>query len=322
MARQLRIHPPGGFHHVTARGNNKLPIFTDDEDRHGFLRVLAEACKRTQCDLIAYCLMTNHVHLVVRDREGKLSDCLRHVKGVYAQRFNQRHGRTGHLFEGRFWNSLLETDSYLAVAVEYVHRNPIEAGLVGRSVEYPWSSYQEYLGLRPPLDVLSPVPVLALYGNDRALLRTATECPARDEVREAELAKRRPSPVLGSEDFTTQMALSAPPNVETAASRRRAESGPRRSPIGKIVTAVAQVHGVPVLEVTTKLRGHVREARACAIFLAHREGWPLACIAEHFDLGSASSVSMTRRRFEVTLESVADAKARLADVERRLAVNC
>jgi len=322
MARQLRIHPPGGFHHVTARGNNKLPIYADDEDRHGFLRILSAACKRGGCDLVAYCLMTNHVHLTLLDHHGNLSDVLRHVKGVYAQRFNQRHGRTGHLFEGRFWNSLLETDSYLAVAVEYVHRNPVEAGLVSRPEDYCWSSYQEYLGLRPSLDVLDTKSALALYGNDLDLLRTSTESQARDSIKEAELAKRRPAPALGSDGFKQRMKVGVPVAADTASSRRRTERKRFRPEIDLIVAIVAAVHGVEEELITTSLIGHHNEARSAAMSLSRNAGWPAKAIAEGFGLSSANSVSMAARRFEAVLERDSLAQHRLALVRRRLAVRC
>jgi len=322
MARQLRIHPPGGYHHVTIRGNNKQPIFIDDEDRLGFLRVLEDACRRNRCDLIAYCLMTNHVHLTLLDHHGDLSSVLRQLKSVYAQRFNQRHGRTGHLFEGRFWNSVLDTDSYLATAVEYVHRNPVEAGIVRRPEAYPWSSYQEYLGHRPALSVLCTEPVLALYSHNLALLDSSTQRAKRNERKEAELAKARPSPVLGTSAFKARMLAHTPTSSETASSRRRAVASGDRRDIAEIVAGVSAVHDVAEVAITTKLPGHAKEARACAIFLARCEGWPLADIARHFGLRSPSSVSMSCRRFRTALEDDADIEMRCRLAEQRLAVNC
>lgn len=140
MARPLRIQPPGGLHHVTARGNDRLPIFISDEDRWSFLRLMAQAKERFGCEFHAYCLMTNHLHLVVEDHKGNLSQTIRHLKGIHAQRFNRRHGRVGHLFEGRYWSSLLGDDAYLVNAVDYVHGNPVKAGMVTSSADYPWPS--------------------------------------------------------------------------------------------------------------------------------------------------------------------------------------
>jgi len=102
MARPLRIQYPGGIYHITARGNDRRPIFDDDDDCASFLIVLAAAVARYRVLCHAFCLMENHYHLLLQTPEGNLSAGMRHVNGVYAQRFNRRHGQCGHLLQGRF----------------------------------------------------------------------------------------------------------------------------------------------------------------------------------------------------------------------------
>lgn len=323
MARQLRVHPPGGFHHVTARGNDRMALFADDEDRFGFLKVLSEACRRHRCTLVAYCLMTNHVHLTLLDLDGNLSAALRHTKGVYAQRFNQRHGRTGHLFEGRFWNSLLETDSYLATAVRYVHLNPVEAGVVTRPDLFPWSSYVEYLGTRPELDVLDTSHVMDLYGGDVQLFSESTHInDAAERGRRAQLSERRPAPVLGSAAFRKRMLADATRSAETNSSRRRAEQRRPTLSIDSILVGVDQVGPAGGGDQTRAEQRERNDLRAAGMLLARGEGWPLGQIAEGFGVASTSAVSMACRRLESRLEGDEAAARRLQALADHLAVNC
>jgi len=297
MARPLRIHPPGGYHHVTARGNDRLPIFIDDADRWSFLGLLAKANNRFGSELHAYCLMTNHVHLVVEDHEGNLSKVLRHVKGVHAQRFNRRHDRVGHLFEGRFWNSLLGDDAYLTSAVEYVHRNPVEAGMVGTPIDYPWSSYASYLGLATPHACLSLQPILDMHGGREELRqRTDTAVPG-DESLDA-FRQDRPSPVLGSEAFCRAAVATAETARDTQASARRGVACTTRPSLTLIRDTVAAEWHIDPASVSTSRRGSKNTPRAVALFLAQSAGWPTNEIADFFGLGSGSAVSTVSTRLD------------------------
>jgi len=290
MARPLRIHPPGGYHHVTARGNDRLPIFLDDEDRWSFLRLLAEARERFGCDFHAYCLMTNHVHLVIEDHEGNLSKALRHIKGVHAQRFNRRHDRVGHLFEGRFWNSLLGDDAYVTTAVEYVHRNPVDAGIVASAADYTWSSYPAYLDKAVPPTCLTLGTILQMHGG-RETLKRRTEgpmiaCALLDEFRQ----ERRP-PVLGSEEFRSATLSTTESAEATQASSRRCLTTPNKPPLANIRDAVADEWGVDAIDLCASRQGYKNTPRAVAVHLSRAAGWPLGEVAAFFGLNSASAVS-------------------------------
>jgi len=113
MFRPLRIEFPGAVYHVTSRGDRREPIYRDDADRLCQLDVLAEALMRFDADVLTYCLMGNHYHLVVQTHAGQLSRLMRHLNGVYTQAFNRRHGRVGHLLQGRFKAILVDSNSYL-----------------------------------------------------------------------------------------------------------------------------------------------------------------------------------------------------------------
>lgn len=133
-----------GFYHVCARGTGKQLIFEGDEDRWEFLELMRECCREAGVTVIAWCLMGNHVHLVLADYEETMSAAMQRLLLTYARRFNKRTGRTGHLFQNRFDRRSLDTDRYLMAAIRYVHANPQEAG-IALIERYPWSSFAEYL---------------------------------------------------------------------------------------------------------------------------------------------------------------------------------
>lgn len=133
-----------GFYHVCARGTGKQLIFEGDEDRWEFLELMRECCREAGVTVIAWCLMGNHVDLVLSDYEDTMSAAMQRLLLTYARRFNKRTGRTGHLFQNRFDRRSLDTDRYLMAAIRYVHANPQEAG-IALIERYPWSSFAEYL---------------------------------------------------------------------------------------------------------------------------------------------------------------------------------
>ena len=142
MARPLRIEFAGAVYHLMARGNGGDAVFRDDDDRAELLALLAEVCGEAGWRVLCYCLMDNHIHLVFVTDRPTLSRGMRQLLGVYGQRFNRRHGRHGHVFQGRFKALLVETAAYLVQLSAYVLRNPVAAGLVDGAETWPWSSYR------------------------------------------------------------------------------------------------------------------------------------------------------------------------------------
>ena len=141
MARMARAIGESGFYHVVMRGVGKQVLFEDGQDRDGFLRRLRETCGELGVKIVAWCLMSNHVHLLLRGDMDAISRAMRRVESAYASRFNARHGRTGTLFQGRFTSVPVESDEQLCAAVRYIHLNPVKAG---EPIDGPWSSYAEY----------------------------------------------------------------------------------------------------------------------------------------------------------------------------------
>ncbi|MFH1874029.1 MAG: transposase [Pseudomonadota bacterium] len=146
MSRPLRIEYEGAFYHVMNRGNARQNIFTQPKDYETFINVLVESIKLWELKVHALALLPNHYHMLIETPLANLSRAMRHINGVYTQRFNRQHQRDGHIFRGRYKAILVEEDAYLVELIRYIHRNPIKAGLVEFPEKYKWSSHRDYLG--------------------------------------------------------------------------------------------------------------------------------------------------------------------------------
>jgi putative transposase len=159
MPRQPRLEIPGIPLHVTQRGVNRCAIFLDDDDRHHYRRVLREATRRLAVAIHAFVLMDNHVHLLLSATcAGAISQAMRRAGQTYVQSFNQRHGRVGTLWQGRFKSCLVDTDAYVLRVIRYIELNPVRAAMVAQPEDYPWSSVRTHLGTaQDPLVLPHPV---------------------------------------------------------------------------------------------------------------------------------------------------------------------
>jgi len=146
MARPLRIEFEGAVYHVTSRGNAREDIYLSDEDRIMFLDVLSYVVKRHEWICHAYCLMTNHYHLMIETPNKNLSRGMSQLNGMYTQRFNRKHERVGHVFQGRFKSIIVDKEEYLLELSRYIVRNPVAASIVNHVEDWPWSSYQATVG--------------------------------------------------------------------------------------------------------------------------------------------------------------------------------
>lgn len=168
MARPLRIQFEDALYHVTARGNEKRPIYLDDEDRYMFIKLLKRMVEQYRWIIYAYCLMDNHYHLLVRTQKANLSKGMRQLNGIYAQYFNRRHERVGHLFQGRFADILIMDEDRLLVVARYVVLNPVRAGLVANPEDWRWSSYLGTAGIINPPSFIDADQILRFFSKQRA----------------------------------------------------------------------------------------------------------------------------------------------------------
>ncbi len=167
MARPLRLEFAGALYHITSRGDRREDIYEDDRDRKQFLSILGEVCKRYNWICHAYCLMSNHYHLLIETPDGNLSKGMRQLNGVYTQYFNRQHSRVGHVFQGRYKAILVDKSSYLLELARYIVLNPVRASMVRFAEDWPWSSYRATAGEQGCPDWLRVDWLLAAFGRKK-----------------------------------------------------------------------------------------------------------------------------------------------------------
>lgn len=216
-----RAQSEADLFHVVARGVGRQIIFEDDDDRSWFVDKLARTCRAGHADILAYCLMDNHVHLVLHVTGEALPKLMQELLGEYARRFNERHDRVGHLFQSRFKSEPIDSETYLLQAVRYVHRNPETAG-IALTQDYRWSSYREYLGARGIADTGL---ILAMFSSLEDFVRFhSADGPSLmepDDSREEGAAKRALAVALGEFGDDGLSGIKGLPRPERDAAVRR-----------------------------------------------------------------------------------------------------
>ena len=231
MARLPRFVIPGQPQHVIVRGNNREPIFYAEEDYRFYLEKLQQACEKHQCDLHAYVLMTNHVHLLITPHtEDGISKSLQMLGRYYVQYFNHTYQRTGTLWEGRYKATLIDSERYLLTCYRYIELNPVRAeGMVDHPSEYPWSSYRyNAVGESDPLVV--PHPEYIKLGKTPEERQGAYRALFKARIAEKTLTEIRESTnkawVLGSSHFKDKIErqLMRPVSPRQRGGDRKSES--------------------------------------------------------------------------------------------------
>ena len=278
MARPLRLEYPGALYHVTSRSDRRASIYLDDDDRRQFLKVLAGVIGRFNWRLHAYCLMTNHYHLVVETPDANLSRGMRQLNGVYTQRFNRTHQRVGHVFQGRFKAILVQKDAYLLELVRYVVLNPIRARMHRQPRAYRWSSYRATAGLAAAPGWLETAWLLSQFARTQAVARRRYVDFVRDGIGAVSpWAELKQQIYLGNDAFVARQQRWLPADQD----------------LGEIPRAQRRAPPKPL---SIYARRH-RDART-AMVAAYRSGhYTLAAIARHFDV-HYSTVSRAVRAAE------------------------
>jgi len=259
-ASPARIEVRGALYHVTARGNECRALFRDDADREEYLGRLARYREKFRFHLLAYCLMTNHVHLAIRTGEQPLSRVMAGLHSSYAEWFNRRHRRVGHLFQGRYKALLIQEDRHLHALVRYIHQNPVKASMTTRAADYSWSSDQYLRGGKTPPWLDTDALLALLERTRRRAVRRYVELvdgpsvePAYDPGRALDQA------VLGDDRFAAAQrnAASAPPPL------------PRLAGLEDVLDAVARDGGFSTADLHSRHRGAaLAETRCRAVYVA------------------------------------------------------
>lgn len=289
MARALRIEYPGAFYHITSRGNERKSIYRNKSDRRSFLLYLKSANLRYGALIHAYCLMDNHYHILLGTPKGNLSQIMRHINGAYTTRFNIKHKRKGHLFQGRYKAILVDADAYLAELSRYIHLNPVRAGIVDMPEKYSWSSYRYYIGKKKKPEWLSVGFILGCFEH----LTLSSEVNYTNFVLAKILDKEyRPldktvaSTILGCDSFIERIIdkyLGNNRSYDNVPALRELKRIERIDIISKKVKAQMGENGL---------------SRNAAIFICHQySGKQLREIGAFFGI-SASGVSLASSRFK------------------------
>ena len=304
MPRPPRLEFADALYHVTARGNERRAIFRDDRDREDYLSRIAFYRVKFGFRLLSYCLMTNHVHLAIRTGEAPLSRIMAGLHSSYAQRFNRRHHRVGHLFQGRYSSFLVQEDRYLLTVIRYIHRNPVRAGIVRHARDYPWSSDRflrrargpEWLDVDATLSAIGPTRRRAMARYAELVDGALVESSAVPAIGQA---------VIGDEAFALERFAAAavlePPLRGVTASR--------------VLDAVVRETGIPAGELAGPRKGGViAESRCLAAYLARRfAGISVRSMARLFRRDDSSLVRPLAR-----LEQRIPADAALSDRVNRI----
>ena len=164
MPRVARIKSSTGIYHIITRGINQQNIFSCDDDYERFLNTLSRYCRKSSCEIYAYCLMDNHIHLLLKEGQEPLATTMKRIGTSYVYYYNWQYNRKGHLFQDRFKSEPVEDDAYFLTVLRYIHLNPIKAGIADDPASYPYSSYSEYTNRA---NLINPIFALAMFHQDK-----------------------------------------------------------------------------------------------------------------------------------------------------------
>jgi len=294
MTRPLRIEYQNAWYHVMNRGRRGENIFLEEMDYGFFLDILKEAVELWKVDICAYCLMPNHYHLLIRTPDANLSRCMRHINGVYTQRFNRRYRFDGPLFKGRFKSILIGEDSYLVELLRYICYNPVKANIVSKPEKYPWSCYNEYLGKsRQNLWLNTKLVTSRIVNATESSTKELLSSDAKSEIYDFFGKKNMPS-LLGSKAFIDQIRNRF---FERMVHPEKPEGKVLALDSNRILKTVSRYYQVSLSEIMKSKRGSSNTPRDVAIYLVrYISRLSLQKIGDIFDYSSYSGVSSSIER--------------------------
>ncbi|MFC1824951.1 transposase [Thermodesulfobacteriota bacterium] len=305
MSRPLRIQYPDAWYHVMNRGRRGEQIFEIKEDYLSFIDLLKELDEVFNVRIAAYCLIPNHYHLLVQTPDANLSRAMRHLNGIYTQRFNKRHGYDGQLFRGRYKSIVIESDSYALELVRYIHRNPLEAGLVNSLQKYQWSTHKIYLSDSKKWKWMHKDYILKLFSKSKPesirLYKQFVLKEIPEEINQIFGRRNLPS-ILGSKSFVDRIKekffklkdFEEIPETKTLA-----------PDIDKIKNAVCKAYSIKERELYVSRRGYFNEPRNVAVFLTrYLRNDPLKQVGKQFGIEKYSTVSsiVERVKYEMKVD--------------------
>ena len=301
------------------RGRRAESIFADKHDYLMFIDLLIEISEMWNVNVAAYCLMTNHYHILLQTPEGNISRCMRHLNSVYTQRYNRRHGFDGQLFRGRYKSILVCDDGHLLQLVRYIHKNPVKADMVKDMVDYEWSSYKGYLSYAKKWEWLHKDYIFSMITpKKRGRLKPFIEFMGKDdseEVTKLFSLKKLPT-FFGPESFITGIK-------EKYYFKKKSYEIPESKSLAptsdSIISLVCEHYGVSYNELLITRRGIFNEPRNVAVYLLRQiRGADLNKIGDLFNLTAYSTVSSIIRRVSRLKKSDKKLKNQIQNIIERI----
>lgn len=297
MPRPERIEYEDAYYHVMNRGRDKgrRNLFLSKDYYEAFQETLAEAVERFGIVVHAYCLMTNHYHLLIQTPQANISRAMRHINGVYTQRYNRLRYTDGPLFRGRFKSILVDSDAYLLQLSRYIHRNPIETRkpMVDELVDYPWSSYPAYVNKTPAVDWLHREQIYSMLDQKQRYAGYARYvAQGNSETMTRFYNRGNTATVIGDKEFLGWLKETKIPELEDV--EYITSVVPHGLSIKEIIQWIARYYKIDEKQLTEVIKGRVkpRTPRKIAIYLSQElGGHPLKEIRTHFGLSHIGSVS-------------------------------
>ncbi|MEA1927738.1 MAG: helix-turn-helix domain-containing protein [Candidatus Auribacterota bacterium] len=306
------------------RGARHKNIFIDDDDRRDFLRLLKDTIEMWHIEVHAFSFLSNHYHLLISTPLGNLSRAMRHIDGVFVQRFNLRHNFDGSLFRGRYKSILVEKDTYLLEVFRYIHLQSVKAGICKKPEDHIWTSHRDYIFPKYSEPWLRKDVILSLFGPGKSdnfhrldrFVRKGVP-PQVDEFYD----KQRISPIFGSKEFVQRIKEKYITSNNTSYEVPAGKSLFSAVSIEMIIRIVCEEYNLPISNIYTSVRSKRNDARNIAIYLSRIIGGHLLKdIAAAFGSLSYSGVNSAFRRVKNEITTDKDFSAHIDDLKKKITI--
>lgn len=320
MSRPLRIQFENAWYHVMNRGRRGEKIFQDKADFKIFIELLEELNEVFNINVASYCLMTNHYHLLLQTPNANLSRSMRHLNGVYTQKYNKRHNYDGPLFRGRYKSIVVDSDSYALELVRYIHRNPLEAGIVDDINKYQWSTHKTYLSSAEKWKWLYKDYILKLFSKSKPESIRLYKHFVKQEIPEtiSNIYKRKNLPaILGKETFIDKIK-------EKFFSENNFEEIPEVKKLApdvkKIKLVICKEYNIEEQDLYYSRRGYLNEPRNVALYLVRRlRNDTLNQVGDEFRIAKYSTVSSVVEKVKKDMALDKKFKSRIMSLIKKIA---
>lgn len=326
MARPLRIEFPGAWYHVMNRGLGKRSTFLNNEDRQYFLNLLGEISKTFHIEIHAFSLINNHYHLLIYTPEAGLGRAMRHLNGVYTQKFNWRHNTDGPLFRGRYKALIIDSDNYLLELIRYIHLNPVKAGLCDHPGKHSWTSHIAYIKNNKKPEWLITTEIMSRFSSQESKARRQLEKYVLSGVPESFERELKTSRVMvaskGFKDWVLKNFVDRKKKDREVQAKREILN-PKIDP-QSVMNLVKLAYNVDVtsLRKSKRGRGATNDPRSMAAYLMRRfSGLEQKKIARWVNCPNEYTVATIQKRFKYRLANDRNLRRLTNELERSLMTN-